>query len=339
EKEKWLKVRGKRSKGKWIEEGWIEKENVSFDKKHVTFAGLYQKARGIDDEEKRRSRYKELIDKYGNGGQLEKVFKEIAFNNGKSVSVNSMKEFIDQIGPDKTIEIASSPLRIDNLKGYRNRDYYKLTEQYDGGPIQLIIKDVNGLTVKAKNEQVDILHSSIMADVITFEHCEELKIDDLRIGHDRKKGPCEYAVTVFEDCNEVMIDNCEFFGSGAEGIKTEECKNMDIYNTEITDCSYRPVNILTSKNIKFKDCRINNNPSVFSSFTISKSDKIAIKNCMIRNNEMKRGPLVFSEKSNDISIIDSRIVGNTVKGPITNDRESVSIESSDIKGNHFNQES
>lgn len=53
EQEGWLEIKGKRSKGSWIETGWIKPENLSFEEADLAVAKFAQSAMALKDEDKK----------------------------------------------------------------------------------------------------------------------------------------------------------------------------------------------------------------------------------------------------------------------------------------------
>ena len=58
----WLKVRGKRVKGKWLEEGWVKADNMSERTIDIAVAKFGQKAMAQEDQDKQVTALQEIID-------------------------------------------------------------------------------------------------------------------------------------------------------------------------------------------------------------------------------------------------------------------------------------
>ncbi len=57
----WLKIRGKRSQGKWIEEGWVKADNISYEAVDIATAKFGKKALENKDEDKKTAAIQEII--------------------------------------------------------------------------------------------------------------------------------------------------------------------------------------------------------------------------------------------------------------------------------------
>ena len=58
----WLKVRGKRAQGKWLEEGWVKADNVSERTIDVAVAKFGQKALALEGKEEKVTALQEIVD-------------------------------------------------------------------------------------------------------------------------------------------------------------------------------------------------------------------------------------------------------------------------------------
>lgn len=67
----WLKIKGKRTSGKWIEEGWIKAENISLEAVDIATAKFTKAALEEKDEENRLAALEEIVN---NGDLATSVF-------------------------------------------------------------------------------------------------------------------------------------------------------------------------------------------------------------------------------------------------------------------------
>lgn len=58
----WIKVRGKRSEGKWIEEGWVKGMNISYDGVDIATAKFAKQAYALENTDERVQALKDIID-------------------------------------------------------------------------------------------------------------------------------------------------------------------------------------------------------------------------------------------------------------------------------------
>ena len=58
----WIKVRGKRSQAKWLEEGWVKADNLSERPIDIAVAKFGQKALALEDQEEQKAALQEIID-------------------------------------------------------------------------------------------------------------------------------------------------------------------------------------------------------------------------------------------------------------------------------------
>ena len=58
----WIKVRGKRSQAKWLEEGWVKADNLSERAIDIAVAKFGRKALALEDQEEKKAALQEIID-------------------------------------------------------------------------------------------------------------------------------------------------------------------------------------------------------------------------------------------------------------------------------------
>ncbi|MEO9967450.1 MAG: SH3 domain-containing protein [Reichenbachiella sp.] len=59
--EDWMKIKGRRSGAKWMDEGWVKSENISFEAVDIAGAKFALEALAIEDEDKRREALNDII--------------------------------------------------------------------------------------------------------------------------------------------------------------------------------------------------------------------------------------------------------------------------------------
>lgn len=131
------------------------------------------------------------------------------------------------------------------------------------GSYYLVIRNVENFQLVGRRTSRGITRiTSNMPDknVISFENCKNLKIENIRFEHAEGHDDCEGGVLAFNDCSKVGIDRCELLGSGSTGVTTNKVIGLTMNNTMINDCSKNIMNIQLTKDITFKRCTFKNTP-------------------------------------------------------------------------------
>ncbi len=183
---------------------------------------------------------------------------------GGEVMVTSVDEFLEALGPDRTIILDGPFFDLSTASNYGGigTDCYYWAEDYDGP--ELVIHDVNGLTIYAKDSSSGATTLAAIpryADVLSFRNCENLTLSGFTAGHTKEPGSCSGGVLNFQNCNQVTLEKMRLYGCGVLGIQAFQCATLNILRTEIYECSQGGASFFQCDGIRFADCGIHDVPS------------------------------------------------------------------------------
>ena len=203
-----------------------------------------------------------------------KFDESVKLPNSKIVYVYSMEELFDAIAPDTTIVVMGGWHNMSDWmeETYAQKGdawnqahlYVDLEEVFDG--TMATIKDVKNLAIVGPYSSrfaVNIMTNPRYADVLSFKNCENLYLANMSVGH-TDTGYCTGSVVMLNECDNVVIDNCDLYGCGVEGINANYVCNLTVTNTHIRDCSNVALMIeQASGEVYFKDCDFYDNDGGF----------------------------------------------------------------------------
>ena len=178
---------------------------------------------------------------------------------------NNMVVAINGYQPMNLSEVLNRPSLFDGVEG---RGYFPEEEEqpedietplaiskevYDGR--ELIIRNIHGLTLRGESG-AHLVVDAAYANVLSFENCDNIRIENLTLGHAVEKGFCTGGVIYLRNCNNVEIVNCDLYGCGTYGIEALDCSNVKVENTVIRDCSYGGLTLSYCDDVQFTDCDI-----------------------------------------------------------------------------------
>ena len=183
---------------------------------------------------------------------------------GTEITVKTIDEFLDAIGPDRVIVLDGTNFDQSKSKTYGGigTEFYSWEDRGDG--YGLVIREVNNLTIKAKNPDpsaTTLEALSRYADVLSFDNCENVTVEGFTAGHTKEKGECSGGVLEFSNCRKIRVEKMRLYGCGSLGIESWTCSDFDIVNTEIYECSIGGTYFDETSGINFKDCNIHDVPS------------------------------------------------------------------------------
>ena len=189
---------------------------------------------------------------------------------GGTIVVTDVDDFLAAIGPDRTIVLDGELFDLSAASSYGSLggEYWYWQESYDGP--ELVIENVSGLSIQgsaaAPNNTV-LSATPRYANVLNFNHCDNISIAGFTAGHTKEPGSCAGGVLRFIQCQGVLVEGMRLYGCGILGIQTSQCADLSVLRTEIYECSQGAGQFFMTDGITFTDCDIHDVPSPAFSFT------------------------------------------------------------------------
>ncbi len=256
----------------------------------------------------------------------------------KIITVDNVNEFVDAIGSNRTIQLKGSTIYLSNVSPNKRGANYKFVKENDG--YELTIFGVNNLKIVGLgNKQVKIITKPVYGDVIAFENCNNITIENVEAGHGPEKGGCSGGVFNISNSKNFTINKSIMYGSGMEGITATNVTGLKVNNSIIKGCTYSImtldncnevefnncefndnkefdlINISNCISVKFNNCNFSNNQtgvdeySDYALFNVSQSMSIVLKDCLIDNNLTA----YFCKKANTVELNNTKLENNSFK--------------------------
>ena len=189
---------------------------------------------------------------------------------GTEVNVTTVDEFLEAIGPDRTIVLDGTNFDLTTASNYGGvgTAYYNWEYTPDGP--QLVIHNVDNLTITAKDPDPAATTLEALpryATVLIFQESTNITVSGFTAGHTKEKGLCAGGVLYFNECEKIKVEKMRLYGCGDMGIDTFMCSDIDVINTEIYECTSGAIYFTWTDGINFKDCNIHDVPSPALEFT------------------------------------------------------------------------
>ena len=182
---------------------------------------------------------------------------------GAEIRVRTADEFLAALGPDRTILVEGEGFSLADAADYGNGIgwYYHWEQCYDGP--QLVLSGLMNLTIRSASPEDAITLTAVprYADVLCFKNCENVRIQDLTLGHSEGSSECAGAVLTFEACNGMSVERCFLYGCGTLGVNAWSGSGLELTECEIYDCSIGGVVLGSIQGVTFENCRIHDVPS------------------------------------------------------------------------------
>ncbi len=183
---------------------------------------------------------------------------------GQDITVTNVDDFLKAIGPDRTIVLDGELFDLSEAQDYGSfgGDYYYWQQTYDGP--ELVIHDVDGLTIHPKAAYAEATTLAAVpryANVLSFKDCGNIQLVGFTLGHTKEPGSCSGGVVNLDNCGSVRLDGMHLYGCGILGLQTARCATLQVYRTEIYECSQGAGQFFQTDGIEFLDCDIHDVPS------------------------------------------------------------------------------
>lgn len=199
----------------------------------------------------------------------------------ETVEVSTAKELLENIKSYTTIILNEGVYNLSEVKDVDNKFVTK-SDVFDG--YEYIINSVSGLEIKAAdNAEVTIVVEPRYANVLSFNGCDNIALNNIIAGHTVDEGYCSGGVIGLEDTINTIIKNCKFYGCGTYGLIGYSSSDIAVYDTEIYECTHGALNMIACKNAEFNSCLFRD-CNGFSLFALSNCNDIHVADSEIKNN-------------------------------------------------------
>lgn len=210
---------------------------------------------------------------------------------GNVKTVSTVDEFLCAIGPDAEIVLEPGEYDLQDASDYGldGADYYGWTDVYDGYGLK--ISGVENLTIRgAGMGQTTLSAGPGYADVLTFQNCDGLVLEDFTAGHTERPGYCVGGVIAVDGCRDVSLNRLGLYGCGVVGVRGEMNLGMQITDCDIYDCSNSGISLLNCNDILVDNCRFyelgSASEGVGQVMILQGAANVEVSNCEIRDNTL-----------------------------------------------------
>ena len=114
------------------------------------------------------------------------------------------------------------------------------------------IANVSDLTIRGRDgEHTEIVIEPREAQVLSFEYCDNVTLENLTLGHTISTDPCEGDVLDFIECSNISLNGMDLYGCGTFGIYGRWIFGLHVTDSVIHDCSQGGLAINNSSDVVF----------------------------------------------------------------------------------------
>lgn len=175
----------------------------------------------------------------------------------KQVVVSTVEGFLAAIDSNTLIILEDGEYNLSTVGNYsfQSGAHYHWEQEYDGA--ELVITDVENLSIISRSGDPKNCVISVeprYADVLTFQGCRNVMIQGVTAGHTKEPGSCAGGVLYWDNCSDLLVDNCRLYGCGILGVSAWQCQNLQVINSSIYECSYGGIQCYQCQSITVGGC-------------------------------------------------------------------------------------
>jgi hypothetical protein len=255
----------------------------------------------------------------------------------KSFTVETADQFVDAIGSDRIIKLKSD-IDLSTVKSDKKGQFFQFKKEYDG--YELNISGVKNLKIIGLGDKpIKITTKPQYGDVIAFDNCTNVFIENVDAGHGPQKGYCTGGVFNISNSKSFTINKSILYGSGTEGITARNVIGLKCTNTIIRGCTYSIMTLNTCEKFQFTNCEFSDNQE-FDLVNIANSKEIKFVKSTFLNNrtgtESYSDYALFNVSESSVSLTNCVIEKNTAIS-FEKTKNSIQLIGTSPKDNTFRQ--
>ena len=271
----------------------------------------------------------------------------IAATEPVGTRVSTLEEFVAAIAPGATVVVPESGLTLSvpyaeaGVSAYEQdppafqSDYVRW--DHGGAGWQMILHDVQGLTLTGENGRGVLVSQDERAFVLGFESCDNLTLQGLTAGHE-VPGYCTGGVFSIIESSRLSLRDVRMYGCGTEGLNLAAVTDAVVENCDIYECTYYLMTLSGCEGITFKNTTFRDTGE-FDMVCIYNSNGILFEDCAFRGNYSDTDynwPLTFfltDDASWNITARNCTFTGNAFDW--LDNKAAVYFDDCSFKGNLF----
>lgn len=182
-------------------------------------------------------------------------YTSLAFSQTNEViTVDNADEFVNALGPDRTIQLKGSTIYLSEIPSTKKGDYFYLREAESG--FHLYITGVNNLKIIGSGTTPIEIVSKPGSWVLSMEKCNNIHIENISFGHAPNTTTMGGGGISMSESKNISIDKCDFFSSGFSCLNARNVTNLNVKNTILKGSVFTTLFIGDCNNLKFEKCKI-----------------------------------------------------------------------------------
>lgn len=229
---------------------------------------------------------------------------------GGEVTVSTVDELLGAIASDTTIILEPGTYDLSRASDYGTLyegGWYTWGEAHDGW--ELVIQEVENLTITGTDAS-EVILSAVprYADVIVFEDCAGITVENITAGHTIEPGVCMGGVLYLDDTADFAVRGSALYGCGILGIQAVDSKNILVEDTAIYECSYGAVQTEACTDVRVVNCSVYDCEG-YGLFQFLNTYGAAVVNSEIYGNDC--AALMSLDYSQEVYLLGTSVVENT----------------------------
>lgn len=237
---------------------------------------------------------------FGLQAQTSKYGMIAALSAGNTIHVSTTLEFLEAIGSNRTIYMEDGTYALSGLSSEEKA----LSRRFQQGfmEYEIEISNVENLRIVG-GASTKIAAEPEWGYSLVLKNCTNVLIENIVAGHEPAVEGCAAGVLYFKDSENIVLSNCDLYGSGVEGIYATNVNYLECNEVIIRECSDAVMSLSSCRSVYFNDCRFENNSGYWAFFSLSGGGIVNFNRCEIINNKSSSTKYLFDVDEKSVPII------------------------------------
>lgn len=256
--------------------------------------------------------------------------------------VATVESLLRAIGSNRIVELASGEYDLTgateissaHVQWHVAQEWTPLSKE-----MELVIAGVENLTIRAgEGERPHVFTSHPYAYVVRLEGARSTTLAGLLLGHYPEPAGCMAGVVHIVNGRDVVLADCELYGSGAEGLTVRDTARLRVFRSTITECTSGILTVSGSEDVTFEQSVFRGNGQYYG-LSFPASRRVRFVDCTISGNRI-REPLFSADATAGgdrdllIEITGGVIAGNTA-ARLAENWDAVRLEGTEVMDNEW----
>jgi polygalacturonase len=227
------------------------------------------------------------------------------------ITVSNVPEFLAALGSDRTIILQPGEYDFSQADSI-DRPHCRWQRGFAKNELHIV--GVNNLKIESfKKSGVRITSQANYGQVIVFEDCNNLTIQNIKIDRENDHATCQGGALAFQNCNNLVLERVQIVAHRPQGLALGDCNHVRVNRCSVRASTQAAVDVTRCNAVLFTDCDLRTNAGKHL-IAVEASNSVRFHNCALLDNVMAADSgatyLIAAHASADVGFFGGIVDGN-----------------------------